>query len=155
MVKFLLHNDWGGEGAKTTQLRTPSPTKPCDSSQLSSPEQQQKEGEGEEEEEKTPQEKERETESSAEQQETKKELDKKHQETQPQQQHEAFSKSNAIQQALVAAASMGHIEVIYFNYLFIPFVLIVSKTQHSGAEMVAKFICREIYIQHLWKDRFS
>lgn len=117
VVKFLLHSDWGGEGAKTTQLHTPSPTKPCDSPQLSSPEQQEKEQEKEGEE--TPQEKERETELPAEKKDTKEDLEKKHQETQPQQQHEAFRKSHAIQQALVAAASMGHIEVI-IKFMFIP-----------------------------------
>lgn len=110
VVKFLLHSDWGGEGAKTAQLRTPSPTKLCDSPQLSSPDQQEKEQEQEGEE--TPQEKERETALPVEQQEPKEESEKKRQEAQPQQQHEAFRKSHAIQQALVAAASMGHIEVI-------------------------------------------
>lgn len=107
VVKFLLHSDWGGEGAK---LHTTPPTKSCDSTQLSSPEQQEKEQEQEAEE--TPQEEERETELPAEQQETKEDSEKKRQEAQPQQQHEAFRKSHAIQQALVAAASTGHMEVI-------------------------------------------
>lgn len=111
VVKFLLNSDWGGEGAKTAQLHTPSPTKPCDSPQLSSPEQQETEQEQKGEE--TPQEKEGEAELPAEQEETKEESEKKHQEAQPQQQNEAFRKSLAIQQALVAAASMGHIEVIF------------------------------------------
>lgn len=108
VVKFLLHSDWGGEGAKTAH-HDPSPTKSDDSTQLSSPEQQEQEQEQEEEE--TPQE-ERKTELPAEQQKSKDDSEKKHQEAQSQQQHEAFRKSHAIQQALVAAASMGHIEVI-------------------------------------------
>lgn len=124
VVKFLLHSDWGGEGAKNTQLHTPSPTKPCDSPQLSSPEQQEKvqEQEGEE----TPQEKGRETDLPAEQQEPKEEPEQKRQEAHPQQQHEAFRKSHAIQQALVAAASMGHIEVIILINSFILYSLLTK-----------------------------
>ncbi|XP_060719855.1 protein TANC2 isoform X2 [Tachysurus vachellii] len=112
VVKFLLHSDWGGEAAKTVQLHTPSPTKSCDTTQMSSPEQQEKEQEQDGEE--TPQEKERETELPAEQQETKEDLENKQQEVQPQQQHDAFRKSHAMQQALVAAASMGHMEIVSY-----------------------------------------
>lgn len=119
VLKFLLHSDWGGEGAKTAQLLTPSPTKPSDSTDLSSPEQPEKEQDQEGEGAETPQEKENEMEVAAEQQENKEESEKKHQEAQPQQQHEAFRKSQAIQQALVAAASMGHIEVIILINLYL------------------------------------
>ncbi|TSL75272.1 Protein TANC2 [Bagarius yarrelli] len=112
VLKFLLHSDWGGEEAKSTQLHT-SPTKSCDSTQLSSPEQQEQEQEQTSED--SPQEKDSETKRvPAEQQENMEEPEKKQQEAQPQQQHEAFRKSHAIQQALVVAASMGHMEIVSY-----------------------------------------
>lgn len=128
VVKFLLQSDWGA-GGKQSQLQSPSPTQL--QSQPSSPEQAQSEVEQED----TPEEEERESEISLEQPEAKEESQQELQEpqvpqppqtqTQPQAQAQpqpqpphAFSKSHAVQQALVAAASMGYIEVNMASLLF-------------------------------------
>ncbi|XP_017550591.1 protein TANC2 isoform X2 [Pygocentrus nattereri] len=123
LVKFLLQSDWG-TGAKHKQLQSPSPTQSQPQSQPSSPEQAQAEAEQVE----TSEEEEREAEVTSEQPEAEDESQQKIQQPQPPQQPQtqpqtqtqsqtsqaAFSKSHAVQQALVAAASMGFIEIVSY-----------------------------------------
>ncbi|XP_066518825.1 protein TANC2 isoform X2 [Hoplias malabaricus] len=113
VVKFLLQCYWG-MGKK--QLQTPSPTQSQPQSQASSPEQpqtdEQESPEQEEESEEASQQPEDEEES---QQQFPPPPAPEQTPTQPQPQSpSAFNKSLAVQQALVAAASMGYIEIVSY-----------------------------------------
>ncbi|XP_056626639.1 protein TANC2 isoform X3 [Triplophysa dalaica] len=141
VVKFLIKNDWGSDGHQT-QLQTPSPTQsqdtpspmqPQDSlsptelqdtpsptqdtpqkSQPSSPEQIVEQADSSQ----TPEESEQKPETNSEEQEETREESEQQTEVQakPQTspQHPAFNKSLAVQQALIAAASMGYAEIVSY-----------------------------------------
>ncbi|XP_076856887.1 protein TANC2 isoform X12 [Brachyhypopomus gauderio] len=118
VVKFLLQSDWGAS-LRQAQLQTPSPTQPQgspDQSQTPSP--QQPESEIQSPQDGSQDEGEREMELPVEQSEPQEEAEQKPQQAPPQQrtppQQVAFSKSHAVQQALVAAASMGHTEIVSY-----------------------------------------
>lgn len=103
MVKFLLQSNWENTGTNISEPQT-STSAPNESSLTSSSEQQDKE----QEQEPTTEERKEEV-LLIEQEDIKDEVEEEKQET------GTFSKLHAVQQALVAAASMGHTEVFIFN----------------------------------------
>ncbi|XP_026860895.2 protein TANC2 isoform X6 [Electrophorus electricus] len=118
VVKFLLQSDWGAAW-KQAQLFTPSPTEPQASPELSQPPSpQQPEKESQSTQDDSQEEGEREGELPTQDSEPQEEVEQKPQQAPPQQQSPpqniASSKSHGVQQALIAAASMGFIEIVSY-----------------------------------------